>query len=133
MLEPVLGSVSSERALIFILARGKGYATEIARFYATDLSPIQKQLDKLEPGGVLVSHTAGRTRLYEFNPRYPFLKELKGLLEKALSFYPEKERDSLLIKEKDQGEEAGPSEKDLGNDTRQARGFHPDSFGVEWD
>ena len=133
MLEPVLGSVSSERALIFILARGKGYATEIARFYATDLSPIQKQLDKLELGGVLVSHTAGRTRLYEFNPRYPFLKELKGLLEKALSFYPEKERDSLLIKEEDQGEEASPSEKDLGNYTRQVRDFHPDSFGVEWD
>ena len=133
MLEPVLGSASSERALIFILARGKGYATEIARFFATDLSPIQKQLDKLELGGVLVSHTAGRTRLYELNPRYPFLKELKDLLEKALSFYPEEERDSLLIKDEGRGEEASPSEKDLGNDTRQARGFHPDSFEGEWD
>ena len=97
MLEPVLGSASSERALIFILARGKGYATEISRFFATDLSPIQKQLDKLESGGVLVSQTAGRTRLYEFNPRYAFLKELKALLEKALSFYPEKEKDRLLM------------------------------------
>lgn len=133
MLEPVLGSASSERVLIFILARGKGYATEIARFFATDLSPIQKQLDKLELGGVLVSHTAGRTRFYEFNPRYPFFKELKGLLEKALSFYPEKERDSLLIKDEDQGEEASSSEKDPGNYTRQARDFHPDSFEVEWD
>jgi hypothetical protein len=129
MLEPVLGSASSERALIFILARGKGYATEISRFFVADLSPIQKQLDKLELGGVLISHTAGRTRFYEFNPRYPFLKELMGLLEKALSFYPEKERDSLLI----EGEEASPGEKDLGNNTRQARGFRPDSFEEEWD
>jgi hypothetical protein len=96
MLEPVLGSANSERTLIFILARGKGYATEISRFFDSDLSPIQKQLDKLEVGGVLVSQTAGRTRLYEFNPRYPFLKELKALLEKALSFYPEKEQDRLL-------------------------------------
>jgi len=91
-----LGSVSNERALIFILARDKGYATEIARFFATDLYAIQKQLDKLELGGVLVSHTAGRTRLYEFNPRYPFLKELKGLLEKALFFYPEELQERLL-------------------------------------
>jgi len=30
MLEPILGSASSERALIFILAQGKGYVTEIA-------------------------------------------------------------------------------------------------------
>jgi hypothetical protein len=97
MLEPVLGSTSSERALIFIFARGMGYATEISRFFDADLSPIQKQLDKLESGGILASQTAGRTRLYEFNPRYPFLKELKALLEKALSFYPEKERDRLLM------------------------------------
>jgi hypothetical protein len=44
-----------------------------------------------------VSRTAGRTRLYEFNPRYTFLKELKSLLEKALSFYPEEEREKLLM------------------------------------
>jgi len=97
MLEPVLGSVSRERALIFILARKEGYAREIARFFETDLDPIQKQLGRLEIGGVLVSRTVGRTRLYEFNPRYPFLKELRDLLEKALSFYTEEERERLLM------------------------------------
>ena len=57
----------------------------------------KKQLEKLELGGVLVSHTAGRTRLYGLNPRYPFLKELRSLLEKALSFYPSEERERLLM------------------------------------
>jgi hypothetical protein len=46
---------------------------------------------------VLVSYTAGRTRLYQFNPRYPFLNELKQLLEKALSFYPEDVRENLVM------------------------------------
>jgi hypothetical protein len=96
-LEPILGSKSIERVLIFILARNEGYAREIARFFDTDLSPVQKQLEKLELGGVLVSRTAGRTRLYEFNPRYPFLRELRSLLEKALSFYTEEERERLLM------------------------------------
>src|SRR3989304_7087547 len=73
MLEPLLGSDSSERALVFILARDQGYATEIARFFKTSLYSIQRQLDKLERGSVLVSMEAGRTRLYAFNPRYPFL------------------------------------------------------------
>lgn len=97
MLQPLLGSENAERVLVFILARNEGYATEIARFFDTDLYGIQKQLEKFESGGVLVSRTAGRTRLYMFNPRYPFLAELKSLLEKALSYYPEKVRDELTM------------------------------------
>lgn len=97
MLEPLLGSDSSERVLVFILARGKGYATEIARFFRTKLYSIQRQLDKLERGGVLVSETAGRTRLYRFNPRYPFLPELRALLTKATSYYPNPEQERLFV------------------------------------
>src|ERR1700690_603498 len=97
MLEPLLGSKGSERVLIFISAGNEGYAREIFRFYETDLHPIQHQLDKLEAGGILVSHTKGRTRLYTFNPRYPFLKELKELLDKAILFYPEEEREKLVM------------------------------------
>jgi hypothetical protein len=97
MLEPILGSINSERVLVFIATRDEGYAREIARFYETGLDPIQKQLDKLETGGVLVSRTAGRTRLYTFNPRYPFVDELTALLEKTLGFYPEDLRERLVM------------------------------------
>jgi len=97
MIEVILGSKNVERVLIYIYARGEGYAREIARFYETDLLPIQKQLDKLEAGGVLVSREVGKTRPYIFNLRYPFLDELKALLEKALSFYSEKEREELMM------------------------------------
>jgi predicted transcriptional regulator len=97
MLEPLLGSATSEKVLIFLLARNEGYAREIARFFDTGLSAVQKQLEKLELGGVLVSRTAGRTRLYTFNPRYPFLRELRSLLDKAMTFYPEEERERLLM------------------------------------
>jgi hypothetical protein len=97
MLRSLLGSESSERVLLFILARNEGYATEIARFFDSDLYAIQRQLEKLESGGVLASRTAGRTRLYVLNPRYPFLKELKALLEKVFSFYPEEVRERLIM------------------------------------
>ncbi len=97
MLKPLLGSESRERVLIFILARATGYATQIAAFYQTDLNQVQKQLDGLEAGAILVSRPVGRTRVYEFSPRYPFLKELKALLEKALSFYPEAQRERLIM------------------------------------
>jgi hypothetical protein len=97
MLASLLGSKGSEKVLIFIVARSEGYAREISQFFDMDISTVQNQLDKLEFGGVLVSATKGRTRLYTFNPRYPFLKELKPLLDKALSFYPKGEREKLVM------------------------------------
>lgn len=97
MLTPLLGTENSERVLIFLLIRNNGYAREIAQFFDANLYAIQRQLDKLEAGGVLVSRTVGRTRLYQFNPCYPFLNELKQLLEKALSFYPDELREDLLM------------------------------------
>jgi len=97
MIEVLLGSKNAERVLVYISIRDEGYAREIAGFYETDLKPIQMQLDKFEKGGVLVSRSIGRTRPYEFNPRYPFLNELKALLEKALSFYPASEQEELKM------------------------------------
>jgi hypothetical protein len=82
---------------MYIFARDEGYAREIARFYDADPDSIQKQLVKFESGGILVRRPAGRTYLYSFDPRYPFLKELKALLEKTLVFYDEDERERLLV------------------------------------
>jgi predicted transcriptional regulator len=97
MLRALFGSESSERILIFINSREEGYASEITKFYNANLFSIQQKLDKLEAGGILVSFTAGRTRLYSFNPRYPFLIELKALLMKALDYYPEEIKESLIM------------------------------------
>ena len=97
MLEPLLGSVNAERVLIYILAREEGYAREIARFFGADPDSVQKQLAKLERGGVLMSKEMGRTVLYEYNPRYVFLPELRQLHEKALGFYPAEERERLMF------------------------------------
>ena len=97
MLGELIGSVNKERALIYLIARDRGYAREMARFFDAPLNPIQKALDGLERSGVLVSRSVGSTREYEFNPRYPLRDELRTLLEKALSLYPKDLRDELLV------------------------------------
>ena len=53
MLEPLLGSTNAERVLLYLLVREQGYANKIADYFDTDLYGIQKQLAKLENGGVL--------------------------------------------------------------------------------
>ena len=90
MLEALLGSVNKEKVLIYIFSRESGYAREIADFYNISLTSVVKQLKKLEEGSVLYAEMQGRTKVYKFNPRYPFMNELKLLLEKVLSFYPDK-------------------------------------------
>jgi len=97
MLEAIVGSTSAERVLFFLVARGEGYGTEIARLFNTDLSPIQKQLERMERDGLLVNKQVGRTRVYSFNPRYPFCEELSAMVTKAIDLSPTQLREKLLL------------------------------------
>jgi len=112
MLQPIVASVSTERVMVFLRARGEGYAREMARFFDTSLRPIQRQLERLEAAGVLWSRLLGRTRLYAFNPRYPFLRELEALLDRAIEFYPETERRALLMNRRRPRKAGKPYEAD---------------------
>ena len=47
-----------------------------------------KILNKLENGGLLVSFKEGKTRVFEWNLRYPFTQEIKDLTKKAYEFLP---------------------------------------------
>ena len=73
--------------------RAEGYATAIAKtFDGISLHMAQRQLERFERAGALVSTLKGRTRLYTWNARYPFLKELRALLARGLEALPAGER-----------------------------------------
>jgi predicted ArsR family transcriptional regulator len=91
MLESLLGNNTIEKILFFLETYEQGYPQGIAKVFNTPVNGIQQQLRRLEDGGVVVSSLQGKTRIYEFNPRYPFLKELKTLLQKAMEFLSERE------------------------------------------
>ncbi len=91
MLEPILGNETVEKVLLFLSVYGEGYGSQMSKTFAIPIRGIQQQLERLENGGVVVSQKKGRTRIYQFNPRYVFLDELKALLEKTLKVLPEEE------------------------------------------
>ena len=91
MLESLFGNIVVEKILFFIQAYGEGYARKLSRVYNIPLNGILQQLRRLENGGIIVGLDKGRTRIYMFNPRFPFLGELKVLLQKAMDFLPEEE------------------------------------------
>lgn len=89
MLEYLFSNKNVEKVLMYLFLHGKANATELRRAFDTSLDPIQKTLRKLEAGGLLVSFLEGRTRVFQWNPRYPFLVEIQALAEKAYHFLPD--------------------------------------------
>ncbi len=95
MLAGLLGSSDAERVLLFLAERERGYGKEIADFWDTNIQGVQRQLDKFEAGGLLVSEQIGRTRVYSWNPRWPFREQLVTLLSAAIGFLPDDVRIKL--------------------------------------
>ncbi|MEA3421641.1 MAG: winged helix-turn-helix domain-containing protein [Acidobacteriota bacterium] len=91
MLEPLLGNNTIEKILFALESYGQAYPLELSKMFDIAVNGIQQQMDRLENGGVIVSSKVGRTRLYQFNPRYPFLRELRALIRRAMEFLSEKE------------------------------------------
>jgi hypothetical protein len=93
MLEGIFGNASAEKVLLYLEQYEGGYATAIAgAFDELTLHMAQRQLERFERAGALVSSLKGRTRIYAWNRRYPFVRELRSLLAKALKQLPADER-----------------------------------------
>jgi DNA-binding IclR family transcriptional regulator len=96
MLEGLVGNATVEKVLLYLEQFEQGYPSEIARMFGLPVAMVQRQLDRLERGGVVVSRLHGRTRLFDWNPSFPFRAELRSLLRKAVQSLPERDRKRYL-------------------------------------
>lgn len=92
MLEALFGNESIERVLFYLLHNKTCYALQLKKQFQSTLSPMQQALLRLEKGGILVSTLIGKTRVFQFNPRYLFLKELCSFLQRVYETLPEEIR-----------------------------------------
>lgn len=88
MLESLFGTAVIEKVLFYLHVNQKCYPSQLKEVFQIPLYSFQRALERLERGGILVHHKEGKTVIYQFNPRYPFLKELRLFLAKAYEFYP---------------------------------------------
>jgi hypothetical protein len=100
MLASLFGNSTAEKVLLFLEANETAYAQQIADALSIRLSVVQKQVRRLEQGGVLISRAVGRTRVFGFNPRFGFTDELRALLRRALSTLPDAERLPYLVRQR---------------------------------
>ena len=92
-----MGSPNAERVLLFIAERERGYPAEIARTFGVAPSQVQRVMERMERDGLLVAQDVGRTRLYEFNPRFAFKDRVIDLFKDALSRYPEELQEKIAL------------------------------------
>jgi hypothetical protein len=91
VLEAILGSRSAAQVLLFLQAYGEGHASRVAKTYGVPIMAIQRQLNRLEREGVLLSRTVGNARIFEFNTRNPTVRNLREFLDSELDLLPEEE------------------------------------------
>lgn len=79
------GSVTRTRVLLALRLMGSSYPRELGRLTGTALNAVQGAIRSLENDGLIAGRSAGRTRLFELNPRFFAASELRALLDKLAS------------------------------------------------
>lgn len=103
MLDPLFGSKTIKKVLLFLFVNEKCYGTQLHKILKTPLTPIQKSLARLEKGGVIMSYYEGKTRIFQFSPAYPLLSELESLLKKAYTLLSTHEKKAYSVFKSENG------------------------------
>jgi DNA-binding transcriptional ArsR family regulator len=96
MLEAIFGNQTAAKLMLYLLHYGEAYANGVSRDMGITLSQVQKQLDKFELAGILVSKRLGTTRIYTFNPKLGVVKKIKELIEAFYESIPLDEREKMF-------------------------------------
>ncbi len=96
MIETIFGNTTAAKIMLYLFHYGEAYTTGIAQDMGMARSQIQKQLDKFEDAGILVSKSMGRVRIYSFNPKLGVIKKLKDLIEVFYDSMPLEQKEIMF-------------------------------------
>jgi DNA-binding transcriptional ArsR family regulator len=74
------GGQTRTRALIVLALLNESFPREMSRLLSEPINGVLQALASLEKDGLVAARSAGRTRLYQLNPRYFALAELRAYL-----------------------------------------------------
>lgn len=94
-LETLLGRTAA-KLLLYLIHYGEAYATGVAKDLGLHQSAVQRQLEKLETSGFLISKRTGRTRVYRINPKNPAARKLQEFVGVYYEAMPLGERERVF-------------------------------------
>lgn len=81
MLNKILGSDTAMKIMLHLAHYGEIYPSAVAKDYQVSLSGVQKQFQRFEEAGILVSKLVGKSRVYTFNKKSPTVKPFIELVK----------------------------------------------------
>lgn len=96
MLDKIFGNETLAMIYLNLFHYGEVYSGLVEKNTGTGSRAVLNQLNKMEEAGVLVSRTVGRTRLYIFNPKSPFVTPIKKIIEIVYSNLSVKQKEELF-------------------------------------
>jgi len=81
MLDKILGSETAMKIMLHLYHYGEIYPSAVAKDYQISQSAVQKQFERFEEAGILISKLVGKTRQYAFNKKSPLAKPFIELIK----------------------------------------------------
>jgi DNA-binding transcriptional ArsR family regulator len=97
MLDKILGSKTAQKIFLHLYHYGDSYPSGVAKDFKISLGQVQRQFDRFEDAGIIISKLQGRTRVYEFNLKNgAIVKPFKELVKVIYDSIPLKEKEVIF-------------------------------------
>ena len=96
MLDKILGSKTAQKIFLHLYHYGETYPSAVAKDFKVSLGQVQRQFDRFEEAGVIISKLTGRTRIYQFNKKQGIVKPFIEIIKKVYDSIPIEEKKELF-------------------------------------
>jgi len=100
MLNELFGGETTVKCLVYLVAMDEGYPLEISKAFGISNTQVNRTLNKLEQGEIVIGREVGRTRVYSLNERFFVAKELKALLNRVVANMPLEDQEKYFMRRK---------------------------------
>lgn len=96
MLDQILGSQTAQKIFLHIYHHGESYPSAVAKDFNISLGQVQRQFDRFETAGILISKLSGKTRVYQFNKKNTLTTPFIEMVKRVYESLPLEEKESLF-------------------------------------
>lgn len=96
MLDLILGSGTAQKIFLHLYHHGETYPSAVAKDFHVTLGQVQRQFDRFEKAGILISKLSGKTRVYQFNKKNPLTNPFMELVKRVYDSIPIEEKEVIF-------------------------------------
>lgn len=96
MLDKILGSETAQKIFLHLYHYGETYPSAVAKDFNISLGQVQRQFDRFEDAGIIISKLSGRTRVYQFNKKLEIVNPFIEIVKRIYDSIPLQEKEQIF-------------------------------------